>query len=180
MHHPFEAIDSEWVDALFEKAPTPMALVDTDHRFARCNEAFCRLVGYSKSELLSRTWKSITHPDDLPGDESGAMSAQQDRRHPTYTVAKRYIAKRGEVVWVNLHVRGVWREDRFAGYLVHAIQSPPSRCEACPLDGRHPAPRETFIEWCKRNPKDAAIIALAGAAFLGRDEAVTLLKTLIK
>lgn len=177
---PFDALDTEWSDALFEAAPVAMAVVAPDHRFARCNDAFCQLTGYSRAELIGRTWQSITHPDDLAGDQSGANVAKQDRNHPTYTVAKRYLSKRGGIVWVNLHVRSVWTGGVFNCYLVHALQQPPARCDDCPTYGRKPAARKGVVEWAKENPKDAAIVVLAGAAFLGRDEAIALLKTLVK
>lgn len=177
---PFNTLDPEWTDALFEAAPAPMAVISANHRILRCNAAYCNLTGFSRAELLSRTWQSITHPDDLGGDQSAADAVQRDPGHPTYTIDKRYISKRGDVVWIQLHVRGIWHEGVFKCYLVTAFKRWPARCEDCPAHGPRTAPREGFVEWAKRNPKDAAIIVLAGAAFLGRDEAVAMLKSLLK
>lgn len=179
MEH-FDSLEPEWGDALFEAAPTAMAIVGPDHRFVRCNAAFSDLTGFSRSELLARTWQSITHPDDVAGDQAGADAAQHDSGHPTYTVTKRYLSKRGDAVWVNLHVRGIWHKGAFQCYFITALRQAPARCEDCPANGRRTATRETVVEWCKRNPKDAAIMFLAGAAFLGRDEAVAMLKALVK
>lgn len=177
---PFDTLEPEWADALFEAAPTPMAVVAADHRFVRCNAAYSDLTGFSRAELLSRAWQSITHPDDVVGDQAAADAVKLDYNHPAYTFAKRYLSKRGDVVWVNLHVRGIWHKGVFRCYFVTAHRQSPPRCEGCPAHGNQPPTRETLLEWAKRNPKDAAVIILAGAAFLGRDEAVTLLKTLIK
>lgn len=177
---PFDTLEPEWSDALFEAAPTAMAVVGADHRFVRCNAAYSDLTGFSRGELLSRTWQSITHPDDVAGDQAGAEATKQDRNHPTYAIAKRYLSKRGDVVWVNLHVRGIWHQGVFQCYFVTASRQAPARCEDCPANGNRIASRETLIEWAKRNPKDAALMVLAGAAFLGRDEAIALLKQLVK
>jgi len=177
---PFDLLEPVWVDALFEAAPSAMAIISPDHRFVRCNAAYSDLTGFSRSELLARTWQSITHPDDVAGDQAGADAAQRDIEHPTYTVSKRYISKRGDILWVNLHVRGIWSQGVFRCYFVTATRQAPARCEDCPGNGNRVAPRETVVEWCKRNPKDATIMLLAGAAFLGRDEAVAILKSLLK
>src|SRR5918999_5296968 len=45
-----------------------MALVAPDGRFLEVNPALCRLVGYTRDELLARTFQDITHPDDLEAD----------------------------------------------------------------------------------------------------------------
>ena len=177
---PFDSLEPEWCDALFEAAPTAMAVIGADHHFVRCNGAYSELTGFSRSELLSRTWQSITHPDDVDGEFGGTEAAKQDRNHPSYTITKRYLSKRGDVVWVNLHVRGIWHKDVFQCYFTTAIRQAPARCEDCPGNSHRTATRETVLEWCKRNPKDAAVMFLAGAAFLGRDEAVVLLKSLLK
>lgn len=176
---PFDALEPEWLDALFEAAPTPMAVIGADHRFVRCNGAYSELTGFSRSELLSRTWQSITHPDDVAGELGGADSARHDRERSTYAITKRYLSKRGDVVWINLHVRGIWHQGVFRCYFITAVRQAPSRCEDCPANGNRPAARETIVEWAKRNPKDAAIMVLAGAAFLGRDEAIAMLKSLV-
>jgi len=175
----FDSLEPEWVDALFESAPTAMAVVGSDHRFVRCNAAYCDLTGFSRSELLTRTWQSITHPDDVSGDQAGADAAQRDSGHPTYTVTKRYLSKHGDAVWANIHVRGIWHEGVFQCYFVTAVRKWPAQHEDRTSNGNRVAARETVLEWCKRNPKDAAIIILAGAAFLGRDEAIAVLKSLV-
>src|SRR5688572_4158304 len=48
-----------------------MALTTPDGRWIEVNPAFCRFVGYTREELLARTFRDITHPDDLPRDIEG-------------------------------------------------------------------------------------------------------------
>src|SRR6202044_1081078 len=49
----------------FEHAPIGLALTSPDGRWLKVNRALCDLVGYSESELLARTFRDITHPDDI-------------------------------------------------------------------------------------------------------------------
>jgi PAS domain S-box-containing protein len=162
----------EWQAIIFDESPAPMALVTACHRFARCNDAYCALVGYSRSELLSRTWQSITAGEDIDGDLQGAEHLAENDDSQIYTVEKRYRTKAGPLVWVKLHVRAVWLEGHFEGYYVTAL----------PLDKPSSATPKSvgIIEWTKKNPKDATIVSLAGILLLGRDDFVELLKLWIK
>jgi two-component system cell cycle sensor histidine kinase/response regulator CckA len=75
-----------------------MALTTPDGRWIEVNPALCRLVGYTREELLARTFRDITHPADLPADLEGQRrllggELEVDERE------KRYIHKHGHVVW---------------------------------------------------------------------------------
>lgn len=169
-------MDGQWVDALFEQAPIALAVVSADHHFGRCNSAFCDLVGYSKYELTTRTWQSITHPDDVPGDQSGADAARVSKSTHAYTIQKRYLTKSGSVVWVNLYVRSIWKGDVFDCYFVTAIRLP----QLSDHSDIKPASPHSISKWVTENPKDAAIVALAMGAFLGRDAFMDLLKVIFQ
>ena len=80
----------------FEAAPIGMALVDTQGRFHRVNNAFCELVGRSPEEMEGLNWREITPPEDE------AASAEPVRRlQPGDTVEyeRRYYHSSGEVRW---------------------------------------------------------------------------------
>ena len=47
---------------VFEEGPIGLALVATDYRFLKVNNALCEMVGYTESELLKLTFAGITHP----------------------------------------------------------------------------------------------------------------------
>ena len=49
----------------FDHAPVGMALSDPDSRFLVVNKSLCEMLGYSERELLGKTYREITHPDDL-------------------------------------------------------------------------------------------------------------------
>lgn len=65
------------------------------------NEALCRLVGYSREEMLRTPWPNITHPDDLDLDLV-PFQRMAAGRLDSYTVEKRFIHKLGHSVWARL------------------------------------------------------------------------------
>jgi PAS domain S-box-containing protein len=86
---------------VFEEGPLGMALQGPDHRFLEVNNALCRMVGYSEAELLQMSFMDITHPDDIPGEIEFAERLFR-QEIPSYRLQKRYINKRGDIIWVSL------------------------------------------------------------------------------
>jgi PAS domain S-box-containing protein len=58
----------ERLRATFEQAAVGMAHVGLDGRWLRVNQRLCEKVGYTREELLNRTFQDITYPDDLNTD----------------------------------------------------------------------------------------------------------------
>jgi PAS domain S-box-containing protein len=94
---------------VFEDSPVAMALVGDDFRLTEANDAFCRLTGYSPSELARLTFTDITHPDDIDPDLRLARQVFADELR-SYSIDKRYVRKNGEIVWGALTV-SVIRDD---------------------------------------------------------------------
>jgi PAS domain S-box-containing protein len=94
----------------FAYAPIGMALVSPEGRWLRVNRTLCEIVGYPEAELLATSFQDITHPDDLHGDVDllHRMVAGEPGRHE---IEKRYVRRDGAVVWVQLSVSLVRRED---------------------------------------------------------------------
>ena len=53
---------------MFEESPIPQAIVGSGGSFWSVNGALCNAVGYSDSELTTKTFQEITHPDDIKMD----------------------------------------------------------------------------------------------------------------
>jgi diguanylate cyclase (GGDEF)-like protein/PAS domain S-box-containing protein len=90
-------------ETAFADAPVGMGLVGLDSHWIRVNRALCELTGYSEAQLLKRSFRDITHPDDIGADLQQVdrlLSGEIDR----YTMEKRYIRANGEELWVNLAV----------------------------------------------------------------------------
>ena len=86
---------------IFEYSPIGIAFVAPDGRWLKVNDALCKLVGYSETELLTRTFLDITHPDDLQiGRDS--LARQIAGEISTFQVEKRYLHKDGRIITVLL------------------------------------------------------------------------------
>ena len=85
----------------FENAAVGIAHRDAAGRFLRVNEKFCAIVGYSREELLQKTMRDITHPDDLAASID-ALAALWQGESPTLGLEKRYVRKDGSLVWGEL------------------------------------------------------------------------------
>lgn len=89
--------------AVFDQAAMGVARVAPNGHLLEVNDRFCAMLGYSRDELTSTTFHTITHPDDLASDVT-LTEALLAGAIETYSLEKRYIAKGGQVVWSNLTV----------------------------------------------------------------------------
>lgn len=105
----------------FRHAPIGMALVATNGRWLKVNEALCKLVGYQREELLNKDFQSITHPSDLDSDLA-EVTRLLEGAIESYELEKRYIRKDGTIVWISLSVSLVRREDGSPRFFISQIQ----------------------------------------------------------
>jgi two-component system sensor histidine kinase UhpB len=87
--------------ATFEQAAVGIAHVAPDGRWLRVNQKLCDIVGYTREELLARTFQAITHPDDLDADLVAVRQVLSGEIQ-TYAIDKRYIHKDGQHIWIRL------------------------------------------------------------------------------
>ncbi|MGO9272247.1 MAG: PAS domain S-box protein [Terriglobia bacterium] len=92
--------------AAFEDAPFGMCLTALDSHYLQVNAALCQLLGYSEQELLAGGWQGLTHPDDLERSRQAADELRSGR-DPSVEFEKRYIHKRGNVLWVRMKISAV-------------------------------------------------------------------------
>ncbi|MEP6922830.1 MAG: EAL domain-containing protein [Pyrinomonadaceae bacterium] len=76
-----------------------MALVSPGGQWLEVNESLCKMLGYEKQELTKKHFQSITHPNDLGTDLANIYKLSEDII-PSYQLEKRYLHKKGHVVWV--------------------------------------------------------------------------------
>ena len=75
-------------------------------RFLEVNDAFCRMTGYSREELLLRTFSDITHPEDRAADTE-RYRRLLDGTAQAYWTEKRYVRKDRGVIWVRVDAAAV-------------------------------------------------------------------------
>lgn len=87
----------------FNNSSMGMCLVDTNGRIIHTNSAFRKMLGYTESELLSKTYVDITYSDDAK-NKSIRECNKIDTIRRSFQLEKRYVHKNGNIVWVILTV----------------------------------------------------------------------------
>ena len=105
------------LEGAFEGAPGGIALQHCDGTFFKVNERLCRMLGYSQRELIGKTYRDITHPDDRDRDERGVADLLAGRI-AVHDWQKRYVRADGESIWVELSASLVRDEHGHSLYLV--------------------------------------------------------------
>jgi PAS domain S-box-containing protein len=95
------ASEERW-STLAENASAGIALIAPTGRFIAANLALQQMLGYTESELRTRTVAGITHEEDRAATEVRAQIAQTDEgQRRVYRLEKRFLCKDGKVLWVD-------------------------------------------------------------------------------
>ena len=84
---------------IFEDSPLGVALVGLDSKLILANKSFSDITGYSGEELKGVSFADITHPEDAPQDLD-QFRRMVSGEFPRYQMEKRFIHKKGHIVWV--------------------------------------------------------------------------------
>ncbi len=113
----------------FEQAAVGILHIALDGRYARVNQKFRDLLGYTTDELLTLAFQRITHPDDL--EANIALMRQALRGGITsYTIESRYLRKDGTWMWANITVSLVRDGSGEGQYFVAVVEDITRRKEA--------------------------------------------------
>ncbi len=97
------------------------AIVSPTGELKDVNEALCRMLGYTKEELIQTTFQDITHPDDLEKDMA-LVQQMLNKEIDTYQLEKRYLHKNGSTIWALLNVALVWDGEKNPQFFISQIQ----------------------------------------------------------
>jgi len=87
----------------FEHSAVGIALQSPDGVWQEVNPAFCAMVGYSRDELVGRSFTRITHAEDI--DRSlDQLRRLNEKEISSFRFDKRYVHANGRDVWVRLDV----------------------------------------------------------------------------
>jgi PAS domain S-box-containing protein len=87
----------------FELAASGVAHVSLEGRLIRVNRRLTEMLGYAEQQLIGRSVKDISHPQDR--DLTDAQRAQiRSGERESVRFEKRYLRKNGEPVWVSLGI----------------------------------------------------------------------------
>lgn len=109
------------LQAIIEHAPLGIAIVNAKGRYTMVNPAQCRILGYSETELIGKSFRDFTHSDDADLNEEMALEMIQGRMDH-FTLEKRYLRKDGQTIWVVLSVSAVRDENGALRYFIGLLQ----------------------------------------------------------
>ncbi len=107
--------------ATFENAAVGIAHVSSDLRWLRANKALGRILGWPIDELVTKSLRDFSHPDDLAVDLAYVEQIRAGKIE-SYGMDKRYLRKDGTVVWGRLTVGCVRRSDGAIDYFVAVVE----------------------------------------------------------
>ena len=87
----------------FDDAPIGMMITALDGRYMGVNDAFCAIVGHSRAALIGLPRQSITHPDDLAGDDQSVRELLAGKSK-SFAREKRFLHAAGHAVWTAISV----------------------------------------------------------------------------
>jgi PAS domain S-box-containing protein len=137
-----------------QHSPIGMAVVGPDGRWLEVNPALCRIVGYTRGELLVADFELVTHPEDREASLQ-YMQRMLERQIESFQIEKRYLHKSGQTIWVQLNVSLAWNPDGTPRHFVAQIQDITERRRA-------EEQRKKLEEQLRQAQKMEALGALAG------------------
>lgn len=97
------SISDQIFTSAFENASIGIGITGLDGKWKRVNQSFCKMLGYSKEELLTKSFAEITCSDDKTADLA-AYQRFLNSEIQGYQREKRYLHKQGHVVWAQVNV----------------------------------------------------------------------------
>ena len=96
----------------YEHALVGISECSPEGEYVGANEEFCRLLGYTRDEILQRRIKDVTHKEDWP-NESKLYRQLVAGEIPFYRIEKRFVRKDGAIIWADL-LRSIVRNSEAA------------------------------------------------------------------
>ncbi|MEM7063274.1 MAG: EAL domain-containing protein [Cyanobacteria bacterium P01_B01_bin.77] len=90
----------------FEQAAAGIANVDLQGRFLQVNRRFCEMLGYSETQLMSKTGFDITHPAHI-NETKGGVERLIRAEIDVFTYDKRCLRSDGTEIWLHVTISQV-------------------------------------------------------------------------
>ncbi|TGK61709.1 PAS domain S-box protein [Leptospira wolffii] len=105
----------------FHSSGNGIILVDKDGSLLEVNQSFAQMVGYTQEELLYKSFQEITYQEDLGiGGEALRKIVRGEKNNAQF--AKRYIHKKGHIVWVFITAAAVRKDSGELMFIVTQVQ----------------------------------------------------------
>ena len=87
----------------FNEASIGRAIAGLDGEFIQINPAMCKTLGYTKAELLTKSWMDITHPDSLENSYNMTKKLMTNEI-PSAHYDCMFNHKNGSLIWISLNL----------------------------------------------------------------------------
>lgn len=123
---------------IFQQAAVGITWVDLNGTLVECNQKFSDMLGYAREELLGRTMKELTHPDDYGSGVRYRLQFAAGIGANSHTNEKRFIRKDGTPVWTRRTMSTACDDAGKPLYIISIVENITDRKE---LEQHH---QETF------------------------------------
>jgi two-component system, cell cycle sensor histidine kinase and response regulator CckA len=93
----------ETFSGFFNQGNIGMAITSLEKGWLNVNKKLCKMLGYSKKEMLKKTWAEMTYPDDLEADLT-LFKKMVSGEIENYEIEKHFIGKDKSVICTHLTV----------------------------------------------------------------------------
>jgi len=105
----------------FDQAGSGMGMATLDGTLIKVNDAYCRMLGYKREEMVGRKTVAFTHPDDTAITlKTFEQLASLEKTSVQYE--KRYIRKDGTQIFAFINVSAIYDADGKPAYVLAQIQ----------------------------------------------------------
>jgi len=104
----------------FENSAVGICLTGANGLFLQVNGKLCAMLGYLEDELKKRSFRDITHPEDVNMSNDNVQKAFQVEKDILH-FEKRYLKKNGEVIWAEVSASLVCDEENNPLYFITHI-----------------------------------------------------------
>ncbi|MGE4110508.1 MAG: PAS domain S-box protein [Burkholderiales bacterium] len=104
----------------FDQIAVGIAHTTIDGRIIEANRKLCEMLGYSAAELMDKTTRELTHPDDRDRQDDMRLELVEGRRSH-FSGDKRFLRRDGSEFWINRTVTLVRDTAGSEPYLIQTI-----------------------------------------------------------
>jgi len=103
--------------SIYKNSPLGIMFAEKGSILIDVNQEVCRLLGYTKDEIIGKKIPELVHPEDQDKTTRGFLKLVTDLS-PAFAFEARFLKKNGEIIWVNLNITLLYDD---TGFPTHGI-----------------------------------------------------------
>jgi diguanylate cyclase (GGDEF)-like protein/PAS domain S-box-containing protein len=114
---------------IFNQAAVGITRVDLNGVLVEVNQKFCDMLGYHRDDLIGKSIKDITHPDDY-GQGSQYRGQLTERTMKSVAGEKRFVRRDGTTMWARRTMSAACDEEGSPQYVISVVEDITERKQA--------------------------------------------------